>query len=235
MTKRKLCLGAVGVLATGLCGGLISVPVLAEGPVDISIVEKVEDGGGGYKDWEDITGAMPGMSYSAIPRVLNKGSMAVEVRMCLSESAKNAGGEETVLHANVFDFNINERWVFEPDNNEDQTTKRCYKYDTKLGTGAETEPLFTAVTLSSALENEYQGATFGLHIDAYAESDEPVNPTPDPTSGETADSASNNSPKSPDTGADTWVKNFVINSGLMFLAAGVLAFLIVWVRKRIRK
>lgn len=198
MTKRKLCLGVTGVLASGLCGGLISVPVLAEGPVDINIVEKVDDGSGGYKDWEDIVGAMPGMSYSAIPRVVNNGTMPVGVRMCLSESVKNAAGEETELQANVFDFDINERWVFEQENNDDQNTKRCYKYDTKLAVNAETEPLFTMVTLNSALENEYQGATFGLHIDAYAEGDEPTDSTET-----TTNSGKENLPNNPDTGGAT--------------------------------
>ena len=88
MTKRN-AFSAV-VCGAALVSGLVSVPVLASGPVDISIVEVVDDGMGGYKPWEDIVGAMPGETYSAIPRIKNNGLVVAEVEMCLSESATNA-------------------------------------------------------------------------------------------------------------------------------------------------
>ena len=60
MTKGEIFgISMISVLSLGV-GGFIGFPVFAEGPVDISIVEKVDDGHGGYKEWEDITGAMPG-------------------------------------------------------------------------------------------------------------------------------------------------------------------------------
>ena len=88
--------------ALSLTGCFISSPVFAEGPVDISMIELVDDGTGEYKPWEDIVGAMPGMTYSAIPRVKNNGDVEVSVRMCLSQSATDSGGGSIMLPANTF-------------------------------------------------------------------------------------------------------------------------------------
>ncbi len=172
MTKKEL-ISSVAISA--LAAGFVAFPVFAEGPVDIKIVEKVDDGTGNYKDWEDITGAMPGMTYSAIPRVKNTGEVPVEVRMCLSESATNATGDEISLPVNTFGISINGDWSLDNEgvtNTSDPASGNCYRYGSMLEVGAVTEPIFTEVVLSPALGNEYQGATFNLHLDAYAAGDE---------------------------------------------------------------
>ena len=192
--SRKIEYGIVA-LSCVMAGCFVCSPVFASGPVNISIVEKVDDGSGGYKDWKDITGAMPGEVYSAIPQVQNDGSVPVSVRMCLSESATNADGGTINLPANTFGIIINGAW--NPDNEgatdiSDPASGNCYKYNSMLDVGAMTEPIFEEVGLSSALGNEYQGATFNLHLEAYAmsdeEPDEPVIP---------------DNPSEPDTGAYT--------------------------------
>ena len=129
-------------------------------PVDIEIVEVVDDGTGGYKTWEDITDAIPGMTYSVIPRVKNNGSMPVRVQMCLSESAMNMLGELLNLPSNTFWIDIDDHWSL--------TTGDCYVYNTELESEAVTEPIFYEVTLSSALGNEYQNSTFNLHLETMA-------------------------------------------------------------------
>ena len=236
MTKRSLFGAMAGVLALTLAGQFIYSPVFAENPANISIVEVAEDGSGGYKAWEDITGAMPGMTYSAIPRVRNDGSVAVSVRMCLSESATNASGDSIELPVNTFGINTNSGWTLDNEgaaNSADPASGNCYKYDTELAVGDMTEPLFTEVTLSGALGNEYENSTFNLHLNATATSSdlpEPVNPdNPEVTPGK-ADTAS-----SPDTGGNTAIQNFAINSGLIFLTAGALALIVVGIRKLMRK
>lgn len=197
MTKREM-FGAsmISVLSLGMAG-FVAFPVFAEGPVDISIVEKVDDGHGGYKDWEDIVGAMPGEVYSAIPQVQNDGSVPVSVRMCLSESATNADGGTISLPANTFGIEINEAWGLDNEGTTDASdpaSGNCYKYNSLLEVGDMTKPVFEEVGLSSALGNEYQGATFNLHLEATAEDgkpDDPVGPVnPD-------------NPSNPDTGANT--------------------------------
>lgn len=175
----RICFSVISAL---LIGGFVSFPVFADGPVNISIVETVDDGAGGYKNWEDITGAMPGMTYSAIPRILNSGEMAVGVRMCLEESGVNATGDGISLPDGTFTIDINEDfWKKESglDNNGtiNSPISVCYKYNTDLAVGAMTEPLFYEVSLSSDLGNEYRNSTFSLHLLADAIGDVlPSNP-----------------------------------------------------------
>lgn len=162
-----------GILTAGFASGFVCFPVFADNPVDIHIVEVVDDGSGELKPWEDITGAMPGMTYSAIPRVRNSGAIPANIRMCLSESAVNATGDSIILPANTFGITINDNWKIENDGDaSDPASGNCYRYNALLNVGELTEPLFSEVTISPNLENEYQGATFSLHIDAYAESEE---------------------------------------------------------------
>ena len=54
--KSKLYVSLASVLSLTLASQFVYSPVFAEGPVDIEIVEVVEDGSGGFKPWEDIVG-----------------------------------------------------------------------------------------------------------------------------------------------------------------------------------
>ena len=169
MTKREMYFGMICALVSATSGSFVGSPVFAEGPVDISIVELVDDGSGGYKPWEDITGAIPGMTYSAIPRVRNDGTVSTDVRMCLSESAVNAAGDSIALPANTFGINIGSGWNLDNEgvaNITDPASGNCYKYSGELAVGDVTEPLFTEVMLSSVLGNEYKNSTFSLHLEA---------------------------------------------------------------------
>lgn len=231
MIKKELFgISVISVLSLGMAG-FVAFPVFASGPVDISIVEKVDDGSGGYKDWEDITGAMPGEVYSAIPQVQNDGSVPVSVRMCLSESATNTDGGTINLPANTFGININGAWS--PDNEggatdiSDPASGNCYKYNSMLEVGVMTEPIFEEVGLSSALGNEYQGATFNLHLEASAvgdeEPDEPVIP--------------DSHPSNPDTGAVTNSEPLT-TAGYVSLSIGLIVLvgmITLLLRKSLRK
>ena len=69
MSKNDFCkVMLAGSLSFGLTSLFVTLPVSAVGPVDIEIVEVVDDGSGGFSPWQDITSAMPGETYSAIPR-----------------------------------------------------------------------------------------------------------------------------------------------------------------------
>lgn len=220
MTRKELFgMGVAGVCVAG-AGCFVGCPVFAENPVNISIVEVVDDGAGGYKPWEDIIGAMPGATYSAIPRVKNDGEIPVTIKMCLTQSATNGDGETIDLPADTFGIEINPNWaldstVADPAN---PATGNCYNYNSEVAVGDVTEPLFTEVTLSSELGNEYENSTFNLHLEAEATGDyEPV-------------------PDNPDTGANTVsyfdnVKPIVFSAGTIALFA-VVAFVL---RKILRK
>lgn len=204
--KNVFSVFTAGVLATGLVSSFVSFPVFAEGPVDIEIVEVVEDGSGGFKPWEDITGAMPGMSYSAIPRVKNIGEVPVSVRMCLTQSATNGGGEEISLPTGTFGIEINSNWALESTsaNPADPASGNCYNYNSMVEVGGVTEPIFSEVILSGELGNEYENCTFNLHLVADARGDERPTPTP----------------SNPDTGVAT-NSEALTTAGAVFLTAGL--------------
>ena len=218
MTKRNI-LSAVVCGVALVISGLVSVPVLAEGPVDISIVEKVNDGTGNYKDWEDIIDAMPGMNYSAIPQVKNNGTIAVPVTMCIAESGMDEVGNVIELDAGTFQIDINdEHWVKISGEDSGGTVSSpitvCYKYNSELAVGEITEPLFYEVYLSERLGNEHQNATFNLHLEAYAGEEAPVD-------SETEDEIL---PNNPNTGEFTNSEPLT-TTGYVFLSLGAVTLI----------
>ena len=124
-----------------------------------------------------------------------------------------------LLPSNTFEIIINEHWVLDDEGAGDSTdpaSGNCYKYDASLEPTATTEPIFAEVTLSSALENEYQGATFNLHLDAFATGDVP---------------------EEPDTGLATFMKNFVKPDYILYAlgSAALIVFAIHLIRSFIRR
>ena len=212
MTRKMFGVSLMGVLM----GLFVCSPVFANGPVDISIVEKVDAGSEGYKEWQDIVGAMPGETYSAIPRVKNDGSVPVAVRMCLSESATNAEGETINLPANTFGIVIGDGWTLDSasgGNPGDPASGNCYNYNAELAVGETTEPLFTEVTLSSELGNAFENSTFNLHLEAEAVGGDAPAPVPD--TPETPDV-----PSSPDTGVNTF--SYFANISPVLISVGAI-------------
>lgn len=181
MTRKMFGICMVGVVVACFFGSLVGFPVFAEeGPADIEIVEVIDDSTG--EVWHDITDAMPGEVYGAIPRVKNNGSVDVNVRMCISRSGNNRAGEAIEVTNEHISVNLEPGWTKEEG-------AECYDYDSVLAVGESTAPLFSSISINN-LGNEHQGATFSLHLDAFA-----VGGSPDEESGETG------GPSSPDTGA----------------------------------
>jgi hypothetical protein len=218
MTKRKKLSIAICVLVLALVSQLACSPTFAKTPVDIDIIELVDDGNGGYKSWTDITGAMPGMTYSAIPRVKNNGTMPVSIKMCLLESVTSASGESMPLPARTFDIKIEDGWSLDNESTDNQTSsalRDCYRYNSTVEVGDMTKPLFTKITLNRGLGNEYQDSTFTLHLEAIAVNDEAVAPTDSDIDSE--------KPSSPDTGINT-ASYFEIVSPVAFSAGAIVLF-----------
>ena len=166
MKKRIL-----GVLACALflATFFVSFPVFAEESVDIEIIEVVDDGSGDYQPWEDITDAMPGETYSLIPRVINYGEDDTYVFVCITESGQNAEGNSITIPKDTFLINFESGWTKQADGN-------CYYYDTILTAGAITTSLFNQVTINGEVGNEYQNSTFNLTLTAVSTNEEPNNP-----------------------------------------------------------
>lgn len=227
MTRKEL-FGVSVVSAVALMGSFVCSPVFAEGPVNISIVEMVDDEIGGYKVWEDITDAMPGMNYSAIPQVKNNGTISVPVTMCLTESGKDGEGNDIELDPKTFQIDINDsHWTKVSGEDSGGVVASpilvCYKHSTELAPGELTEPLFHEVHLSEELGNGHQDATFTLHLEAYAGEDVPED---DPTVV---------TPEEPDTGAFTNSEPLTVGGYVVLsLGAVILTILVFCLLKRRR-
>lgn len=215
MTRRGI-FGIGSVLVLSIVSGFVCSPVFAEGLVDIDIVEMADDGTGNYIPWTDIVGAMPGEVYSAIPRVKNNGETAVIVKMCLSQSATDGGGESIALPNNTFGILVNESWTLESSETDavNPATGNCYIYNSELEVGEVTEPLFTEVSLSSELGNEYENSTFSLHLEAEATDSEEFTPEPTPTPSPEL------TPESPNTGVNSVLYLEIVSP--VFYTAGVI-------------
>lgn len=138
-------------------------------PIDIKIIEMSDDGSGNLTPWQDIANAIPGSTYSAIPRVINYGTTEVSVSICLSRSGQTSSGDPIEVTNEHILVNLEPGWT------ETEETE-CYKYNSTLAPGELTEPLFSSVTINN-ISNEHQGATFNLHL--YAEAIGDIPPTPE--------------------------------------------------------
>ena len=144
-------------------------------PIDIEIIEMSNDGSGNFTPWQDITGAMPGQTYSAVPQVINHSSIEVNVRICLTRSGQTSSGIPIVATTEHIIINPEPNWTKESDTD-------CYKYNFPLASNAITDPLFNSITIGN-LNNEHQDATFNLHIYAEATGDIPTTTPDSPDTG----------------------------------------------------
>lgn len=136
--------------------------VITTGSIDIELQELTDqvDGEGNPVPFENLEGVMPGSSASKIVQVKNTGSqpawirVSVEKAVQLAESAEGEGDPSLI----TMDFNA-EKWT-EKDG--------YYYYSNVLAPGDTTQPLFTAVTFASSMDNLYQGSEISVDVCAYA-------------------------------------------------------------------
>lgn len=136
--------------------------VITSAGVSISLIEETDslDASGAPIPFEDIENALPGETYSKIPKVKNVDSGDAWIRMKLEKSVRLADGSTGELPEDAFIFD------FDTENWEE---KDGYFYYKKVLTpGETTEPLFTTVTLKKELENKFMDAKFMLDINAEA-------------------------------------------------------------------
>lgn len=205
MGRKNLLITVTSIISLVISGGFISSPVFAENPVDIEIVEIADDGSGNYVPFQDITNALPGETYSLIPQVLSHSETDISIRVCLNESGQDSSGNPISIPNDTFIININSHWL--PD-----SEANCYKYDSSLNPESLTSPIFEEVTINNAINNEYQNATFNLHIYAEGITGEPDSQDePSEPDEQSKESSSNitppSTPSSPDTGFYTFISS----------------------------
>lgn len=159
---------AFATVATGTLAyftdSTIAHNVITSGAVKIDLIEKQRiPGADGQEDQlvdypeDTITGVMPGTKVSKIVTVKNNEQKAwVRVQVTPSITLQGQGTPNTSLIE--LDFNT-EKW---------ENSGDYWYYKTPLDTGAETKPLFTTVTFSKEMGNEYQNCTVTIAVAAEA-------------------------------------------------------------------
>lgn len=163
--NKKRIFAAASVLAIILAaGGSIAYftsadtahNVISAGTVEIEMHEYGPDG----EPFEDIEGAMPGVSYDKTVEIENVGGGEAWIRartvnaiILVSEEEGDAGRLVSL------DFN-DSAWT--------EGTDGWWYYNTALAAGETTDALFTQVTLGSDMSNEYQNCTVTVDVSAQA-------------------------------------------------------------------
>ncbi len=146
-------------VATGTAQNIIST-----GGVGIQLYELADpEGDGNTTPFLGLVNVMPGMTYSKILYVENTDTGEVWVRMKVSLAAELETGAEVIVpnyNEYILLGGIGGNWSLGTDG--------YYYYGSMLSSGEATEPLFSNVTFSAMLPNEYQGAKFKLMVAAEA-------------------------------------------------------------------
>ena len=148
-----LCLTVAGTAAY-FTNDVKTHNVITSGNVKVDLVEFGE----GDQLFEDVKGAMPGMSIAKVVKAKNVGTGAAWVRMKLDMSITPAEGSDAELDPDLVSLVMeSENWV-EKDG--------WYYYEKPLMPGAESysEPLISAVRLAEGMGNEWQNVTITIDV-----------------------------------------------------------------------
>lgn len=165
--KNKLFVIAIValVLATLAAGSLAYFTdeatahnVITTGDVDIELLEWADAARTKPFPKDGVSGVMPGAEVTKIVEVENVGSGAAWVRVSVDKRIIQTGlkpGDDSLMTLNIDTGN----WTLKDG---------YYYYNRPLAPGAVTTPLFTKVSFSTQMGNEYQNATAAVKVAAQA-------------------------------------------------------------------
>ena len=162
MLTAALALCCLAVLATGTLAYFTAEEtaqnVITMGALKMDLVELDEKG----EPWEDVENIVPGMEVTKEAFVKNTGTVDFYTRVKITKTFVPAQGEEKPeLNTKLVRLDINEKY-WEPGNDG------FYYYKKPVAPGEETKPLFTTVTFSTEMGNEYQNVKVKIDLDAQA-------------------------------------------------------------------
>lgn len=169
MKKRIIVIALIVALAVLAVGGTsayftaqsTATNVITAGSVKIDLVEmSIPADGGDPVPFENVDGVMPGASVSKIVTVKNTGDNAAWVRVSVEKAIALKDGAEGEVDLSLVSFDLNREFWTEQDG--------YYYYNAELKPGAETEPLFTAVSFAAEMGNMYQESTATVSVNAQA-------------------------------------------------------------------
>lgn len=157
-TKRKVGLVAAALLLVSMLSfGTLAyftdaeaaTNVMTAGNVEIVLLDQTDFDGG-------KTGVMPGDVVSKVVTVENVGTQPAWVRVKVDQAIVPA---TLTMDGITLDFNYT-NWT--------SMTDGYFYYNSALAAAATTEPLFTGVSYSSALGNDYMNAVVTIYVSAEA-------------------------------------------------------------------
>ena len=162
MLTAALALCCLAVLATGTLAYFTAEEtaqnVITMGSLKMELVELNEKD----EPWEDVENIVPGMEVTKKAFVKNTGTVDFYTRVKITKTFVPAQGEEKPeLNTKLVRLDINEKY-WEPGNDG------FYYYKKPVAPGEKTEPLFTTVTFSTKMGNEYQNVKVIIDLDAQA-------------------------------------------------------------------
>lgn len=162
MLTAALALCCLAVLATGTLAYFTAEEtaqnVITMGALKMGLVELNEKG----EPWTDVENIVPGMKVTKEAFVKNSGSVDFYTRVKITKSFEFPENVEKMeLNPDLVELNINkEYWK--------QGEDGFYYYKESVAPDGETEPLFTTVTFSTEMGNEYQNVKVKIDLDAQA-------------------------------------------------------------------
>ena len=162
MLTAALALCCLAVLATGTLAYFTAEEtaqnVITMGSLKMELVELNEEG----KPWTNVENIVPGMEVTKKAYVENNGSVDFYTRVKITKTFVPAQDDEMPqLNTKLVRLDINEKY-WEPGNDG------FYYYKKPVAPGEETKPLFTTVTFSTEMGNEYQNVKVKIDLDAQA-------------------------------------------------------------------
>lgn len=162
MLTAALALCCLAVLATGTLAYFTAEEtaqnVITMGALKMDLVELDEKD----EPWEDVENIVPGMEVTKKAYVENNGSVDFYTRVKIEKRFVPAQGDELPkLNTGLVELNINKAsWDLREDG--------FYYYNKPVAPDEKTEPLFTTVTFSTKMGNEYQNVKVIIDLDAQA-------------------------------------------------------------------
>lgn len=161
MLTAALALCCLAVLATGTLAYFTAEEtaqnVITMGSLKMELVELNEED----EPWEDVENIVPGMEVTKKAYVENNGSVDFYTRVKITTRYVNEQGKKLPeLNTGLVELNLSEDWK--------PGEGGFYYYNKPVAPGEKTEPLFTTVTFSTEMGNEYQNVKVIIDLDAQA-------------------------------------------------------------------
>lgn len=167
MNKQKLIIiGTILLVMVGIVIGGTSAyftssetthNIITSSGVGVEIVEGRVDEHGEVVPFENIVNALPGDTFSKIPRVINVDDGEVWVRIKVERTAKLKDDTVVDVDNELLSADYNDtNWI--------DGGNGYYYYKNALLKNETTEPLFTEVHIADNMSSVYKSATFNLSL-----------------------------------------------------------------------